>query len=70
MKRLPRPLDIHHTEELLVENNDLTGEVDESICRILNTTGGNLGVLHSDCQPSKGGGAPQIICNCCTACFE
>ncbi|KAL3817274.1 hypothetical protein ACHAXA_003195 [Cyclostephanos tholiformis] len=57
-------------EELLVENNDLTGTVDESICRILNTTGGNLGVLHADCQPPRGGGAPQIICNCCTACFE
>ena len=58
-------------EELLLQNNDLTGAVDDSICRILNTTGGgSLGVLHSDCQPPKGGGAPQIVCSCCTACFE
>eukprot|EP00571_Detonula_confervacea_P017318 CAMPEP_0172297450 /NCGR_PEP_ID=MMETSP1058-20130122/468_1 /TAXON_ID=83371 /ORGANISM="Detonula confervacea, Strain CCMP 353" /LENGTH=650 /DNA_ID=CAMNT_0013006605 /DNA_START=35 /DNA_END=1987 /DNA_ORIENTATION=- len=58
-------------EELLVNNNDLTGEVDDSICLIRNDTvpGGNLGVFHSDCQPPPGGGVPQIICSCCTACF-
>ena len=59
------------SEELLVQNNDLTGVVDESICLIRNNTipGGNLGVFHSDCQPTDGGGAPQIQCSCCTACF-
>ena len=59
------------SEELLVQNNDLTGVVDESICLIRNNTipGGNLGVFHADCQPPPDGGAPQIQCSCCTACF-
>jgi len=58
-------------EELLINNNDFTGEVDESLCLIRNDTipGGNLGVFHSDCQPPSGGGQPQILCSCCTACF-
>jgi len=58
-------------EELLINNNEITGEVDESLCLIRNDTipGGNLGVFHSDCQPPTGGGAPQIVCSCCTACF-
>jgi len=59
-------------EELLLNNNDLTGSVDESLCLIRNNTvpGGQLGVFHADCQPSADGGAPQIQCSCCTACFE
>ena len=58
-------------EELLINNNDITGEVDESICLIRNNTipGGQLGVLHADCKPPPGGGEPQIQCSCCTACF-
>ncbi|ACI64439.1 predicted protein [Thalassiosira pseudonana CCMP1335] len=60
------------TEELLINNNDMTGEVDESLCLIRNNTvpGGQLGVFHADCQPPASGGAPQILCTCCTACFE
>ncbi|KAL3783278.1 hypothetical protein ACHAW5_010270 [Stephanodiscus triporus] len=57
-------------EELLLQNNELTGAVDVSLCRILNTTGGNLGRLDADCQPPAGGGPPQITCNCCTTCYE
>ena len=58
-------------EELLINNNDLTGVVDESYCLIRNNTvpGGNLGVFHADCQPSPDGQPPQIQCSCCTACF-
>lgn len=58
-------------EELLINNNDLTGVVDDSLCLIRNNTspGGNLGVFHADCQPPDNGGAPQIQCACCTACF-
>ena len=61
----------HTTEELLLNNNDLTGVVDDSYCLIRNNTvpGGNLGVFHADCQPSPDGGPPQIVCSCCTACF-
>ena len=64
-------LHLHFVEELLLNSNDLTGVVDESLCLIRNDTipGGNLGVFHADCQPSAGGGAPQIQCSCCTACF-
>jgi len=58
-------------EELLINNNDITGIVDESVCLIRNNTipGGQLGVFHADCQPPPGGGEPQIQCSCCTACF-
>lgn len=58
-------------EELLLNNNDITGIVDESVCLIRNNTipGGQLGVFHADCQPPPGGGEPQIQCSCCTACF-
>ena len=60
-----------NAEELLINNNDLTGQVDDSLCLIRNDTvpGGNLGVFHVDCQPPASGGAPQIVCSCCTACF-
>eukprot|EP00574_Skeletonema_japonicum_P006502 CAMPEP_0201737828 /NCGR_PEP_ID=MMETSP0593-20130828/43408_1 /ASSEMBLY_ACC=CAM_ASM_000672 /TAXON_ID=267983 /ORGANISM="Skeletonema japonicum, Strain CCMP2506" /LENGTH=639 /DNA_ID=CAMNT_0048231889 /DNA_START=12 /DNA_END=1931 /DNA_ORIENTATION=+ len=58
-------------EELLINNNDITGVVDESVCLVRNNTipGGQLGVFHADCQPPPNGGEPQIQCSCCTACF-
>jgi len=58
-------------EELLINNNDITGVVDESVCLVRNNTipGGQLGVFHADCQPPPNGGQPQIQCSCCTACF-
>eukprot|EP00986_Skeletonema_menzelii_P000481 scaffold140_cov221-Skeletonema_menzelii.AAC.1 len=65
------PFFLSYTEELLINNNDITGIVDESVCLVRNNTipGGQLGVFHADCQPPPNGGEPQIQCSCCTACF-
>lgn len=58
-------------EEFLINNNDITGVVDNSLCLIRNDTvpGGQLGVFHADCQPPSIGGSPKVQCSCCSACF-
>mmetsp|Transcript_3123 Transcript_3123/g.6909 ORF Transcript_3123/g.6909 Transcript_3123/m.6909 type:complete len:81 (-) Transcript_3123:202-444(-) len=61
-----------NSEELIINNNEMTGEVDDSLCIIRNDIipGGNLGEFHADCQPSfRSGAPPQIVCSCCTACY-
>lgn len=51
--------DLDNLKELAIENNDLTGIVDEDICDLL------LDVLTADCW----GNPPRVDCPCCSECF-
>ena len=60
--QLDLPLDMGDLEELTefsIENNDLTGVVQEYMCDLL------LDMLTSDCWGSQ----PRVDCPCCTECF-
>lgn len=60
--KLDLPIDMGDLDELAefaIENNDLTGQIDEFMCDLL------LDVLTSDCW----GTPPRVDCSCCTECF-
>lgn len=51
--------DLDDLKEFTIENNDLTGVVEEFMCDLL------LDVLTSDCW----GTSPSVDCTCCSKCF-
>lgn len=52
-----------HSVSLELNNNYLTGSVDESVCSL------DIGTIKADCLPDDGDVA--VMCRCCTTCcFE
>ncbi|KAL3800602.1 hypothetical protein ACHAW5_001070 [Stephanodiscus triporus] len=51
--------DLENLKEFAIQNNDLTGVINEFMCDLL------LDVLTSDCW----GSPPQVDCPCCTECY-
>ena len=51
--------------EFLLQDNDLTGDMPESICA-LRTPAGMLEDLWADCDDSSG--TAEVTCSCCTQC--
>lgn len=51
----------------MIQNNSLTGDLDQVICELPRI---GIGYFEADCLPSSSFGGPEINCTCCSVCHN
>lgn len=59
------PGELTELNEFLLQNNEITGIMPDSVCSLRDDTIGSLDDLWADCASTP----PEIQCDCCTRCF-